>query len=192
MGFRSPESLAGQLFPTRTRGCIENYELKETTIRVGETPANYNISVTNVTFDRIAKTNNAGDALSLYVFYTRTCKYQVTDQIYCTTGFVAKGLKWSKYRVIKAKKTLLSLGLIEDFNRRTKDKKTIAKWYIKVFHLVTGEVYSSKSNPVDPQESRFSNTNASELKDKCLGTKTGNACRGFSCENQGETDEPPF
>lgn len=86
---------------------------------------------------------NFSGAFTLYGFYYYTAKWQKTNQPYCTTSFVAKGLYWSKDKVKKYKKILMDLGLIE--NIELKDAKTgkTIKWFIKVSFIFKKETLSN-------------------------------------------------
>lgn len=82
--------------------------------------------------NKILGTNKPGDALALYSFYTYTSAWQGTRKILCTTGYVAKGLGRSRSIIIRAKRTLVQLGLIADFVRRSKNGQRISGWYIHI------------------------------------------------------------
>ena len=86
---------------------------------------------------------NIGDLIALYIFYVYTAKWQKTNQIKCTTGYVANGLNWSENKVRKIKKLLIDMELIED--KKTKKstgrgKETvISGWYIHLKYLLKEE-----------------------------------------------------
>ena len=90
------------------------------------------IVLSKALMDTFLLQDNPSDCGFLYSFYYYTAKWQQTNRPKATTSFVAKGLKWSKTRVIKTKKQLFSLGLIEDIKSINPNTKKIAGWYIKV------------------------------------------------------------
>jgi len=75
---------------------------------------NKGIGVTKPTIDRILESDNAFDAMALYMFYCYTVKWQHTTAIRCTAESVMKSCKVGRERFQRAKETLKSLGLIED------------------------------------------------------------------------------
>ena len=79
------------------------------------------IIISKQTLDEFLKNENPSDIIGLYVFYYYTAKWQKTNIIKCSTGYVKKGLNWTKERVVKNKKGLIEMGLIED--KKTKNKK---------------------------------------------------------------------
>lgn len=70
-----------------------------------------------------------GDLIQLYIFYYYTSKWQKTNQVKCTTSYVAQGLEISEARVRAAKKELTNLGLIEDV-KTYDDKNRISGHYV--------------------------------------------------------------
>jgi hypothetical protein len=97
----------------------------------------WSIGITRESFERIMATGgkDTGDMVALWMFYAYTAKWQNTNQPRATRGFVEKGLKWTKERIIKAKKKLLLLNLIEDVTRRDAETGQMAGCYVKVNHL---------------------------------------------------------
>ena len=67
----------------------------------------------------IFKQEHPEDVLAVYIFYYRTAKYQKTNQVWCTVGFISNGIKISENRVREARKILLELNLIEDLQQRS-------------------------------------------------------------------------
>jgi hypothetical protein len=107
------------------------------------------IILSKQTIDKILKQKNPSDLIGLYCFYYYTAKWQKTNIIKCTTGYVSKGLNWTKERVINTKKELKSMGLIED--KQTKnDKGQIIGWYIKVNYIWKKETIKSQ-RVVEPE-----------------------------------------
>ena len=72
------------------------------------------IGITKQTVARILESDNAYDAMALYMFYCHAVKCQETTSIKCTAESVMKSCKVGKVRFQRAKETLKSLGLIED------------------------------------------------------------------------------
>jgi len=92
------------------------------------------IILSKQTIDAMLKQEHPSDLIGLYAFYYYTAKWQKTNIIKCSTGYVAKGLNWTKEKVIGSKKGLSQLGLIE--NEKTKNEKgQITGWYIKLNYL---------------------------------------------------------
>ncbi len=81
--------------------------------------------------DLLLKQSKPADLIALYAFYYYTAKWQQTNQPKATTGYVARGLKWSENRVQSCKKILLSLNLIEDVQSKN-DKGQITGHYVRV------------------------------------------------------------
>ena len=126
------------------------------------------------TLDLLLKRRNPGDLISLYTFYYYTAKWQKTNQPKASVAYVAKGLHWNKDKVIKVKKQLEELGLIEEIRRVDENTGKVLGWYIRIVDLwKTEEPHSS--NP----ESGFQNPNAFPAVNK-------NAFNSFSYENGGK------
>lgn len=123
--------------------------------------------------DLLLAQRNPGDLISLYTFYYYTAKWQKTNQPKASIAYVAKGLHWNKDKVIKVKKQLEELGLIEEIRRVDEQTKKVTGWYIRIVDLwKTEEPHSS--NP----ESGFQDSNAFPAVNK-------NAFSAFSKENGG-------
>ncbi len=92
----------------------------------------------------------SSDAIALYVFYYYTAKWQKTNCPRCTTGYVGKALSWGGDKIQRAKKILLTNGLIEDVVAKDDNNKIIGH-YIKVnFIWKRGTVEQSPTHPVFP------------------------------------------
>lgn len=103
------------------------------------TSAKYPISeepivLSKALLDTFLKQDKPSELISLYTFYYYTAKWQQTNQPKATTGYVAEGLKWGRDKVIKYKKQLIELGLIEDIQNRDESGKLIGH-YIHVNFL---------------------------------------------------------
>lgn len=93
------------------------------------------ISLTKETLDILLKQDKPADLIALYSFYSYTAKWQKTNVIKCTTDYVATGLKINDKKVRRLKKSLLSLGLIEDVKKRD-DKGQVVGHYVKVNYVI--------------------------------------------------------
>ena len=90
------------------------------------------IVVSKITSDILLKQEKPAELMALYWFYYYTAKWQGTNQPKVTTSYVAEGLKWGKDKIIKAKKQLIDLNLIEDKITRNKNTGKINGHYIVV------------------------------------------------------------
>jgi len=93
--------------------------------------------ITKQTFETLTKYDNAIDLIALYLFYYSTAKWQRTNQVKATTGFVIKGLNLSEKRIQAAKKVLIDLNLIEDVRRKDPVSGFVVGYYIKIKYLWT-------------------------------------------------------
>lgn len=73
--------------------------------------------------------------ISIYSLYYWTAKWQKTNQPYCTAYYTAQKLGIDRKTVSKYNKVLMSLGLIEMVQPRSK-RGTMDKTYIKVKYVV--------------------------------------------------------
>jgi hypothetical protein len=118
---------------------------------------NYNLDqepivVSKPLIDKLLKTNNFSELLSLYTFYYYTAKWQKTNQPHANIGYVAKGLHWGVDKVRKYKKQLKSLGLIDDVQRKDKNNRFTTP-YIKVnFMWAESTIIKKISHPIDFSE----------------------------------------
>lgn len=143
----------------------------ETTNKEHNLVENNILILSKQTFDLLLKQRNPGDLISLYTFYYYTAKWQRTNQPKASVAYVAKGLHWNKDKVIKVKKQLEELGLIEEIRRVDENTGKVLGWYIRIVDLWKVEEPHS-SNP----ESGFQNPNAFSAVNK-------NAFKSFSKEN---------
>lgn len=93
------------------------------------------VILTKQTLDIFLKQENPSELIALYTFYYYTAKWQHTNQIKCTTDYVAKGLHWNKHKVIRVKKQLLAFGLIEDARIVDETTKKVTGYYIKMNYI---------------------------------------------------------
>ena len=103
------------------------------------------IILTKMTIDNFLKLDNPAELIALYTFYYYTVKWQKTNQIKCTTGYVSKGLKWHNKKVQKYKKILMSLGLINDVIKRDSFGK-IKGYYIKMNYVIKNTTINTNIN----------------------------------------------
>ncbi len=143
----------------------------ETVLKEHSLVENNILILSKQTFDLLLKQRNPGDLISLYTFYYYTAKWQKTNQPKASVAYVAKGLHWNKDKVIKVKKQLEELGLIEEIRRVDENTGKVLGWYIRIVDLWKAEGPHS-SNP----ESGFQNPNAFSAVNK-------NAFKSFSKEN---------
>ncbi|MFA5297257.1 MAG: hypothetical protein WC389_03515 [Lutibacter sp.] len=120
------------------------------------------IILTKYTIDNFLKEDNPAELIGLYTFYYYTAKWQKTNLPKCTTGYVAKGLKWSEDKVRKIKKGLIDLGFITDFTRKNEQGKILGH-YIKMNYIIkqsTITPYIEKTTLNKTQGVENSDTNA--------------------------------
>ena len=77
---------------------------------------------------------NGTDALTLYVFYYHTAKWQGTNQPKATPSYCMKGLGWGKARFLSADKILRDLNLIEKIAEKDKKNKIVG-WYVRINYI---------------------------------------------------------
>ena len=109
------------------------------------------IILTKPTLDVFLNQTNPMDLISLYILYYYTAKWQKTNQIHATTGYISKGAGWSRERVIQTKKKLIELGFIEDVRRQNSKTGKLEGWYIKINYLINEQ----KIHPTEKPEGGF-------------------------------------
>ena len=136
------------------------------------------IILSRQTMDLMLKEEYPSELIALYCFYYYTAKWQQTNAPKCTTGYVMNGLRWTKEKVIRSKKALKRLGLIEDVVRKN-NKGQITGWYIKLHYIwkkentrrvvknqKVAEPEGGKTHPVDkPDTNALSDNNINTLND---------------------------
>lgn len=105
------------------------------------------IILTKHTLDVFLSQKNPAELIGLYTFYYYTAKWQESNQIKCTTSYVAKGLHWHERKVMKVKKQLVDMGLIQNVQRKDRMNK-IKGWYIKINYVFKNETVKQKSHTV--------------------------------------------
>lgn len=91
--------------------------------------------ISTYTFSRIIKVKNNEAVLLLYMAYCDIAMWQEKAKVWATTGFMCKRLQMNERKLIKAKKTLIELGLIENIRTRNTDNTGFGKCYVKVNFL---------------------------------------------------------
>lgn len=124
------------------------------------------------TIDKLFRTENPADVVSLYIFYYYTAKWQQTNQPKCTTYYTANALQWSETKTRKIKNQLLELGLIEDVKSRDTNGK-ISGHFIKVNYILKQSTLSNIHTLENPQGGEIygvaeNETNALKEYIKCL------------------------
>ena len=112
------------------------------------------IILTKQTIDIFLKSDSPGDLLALYSFYYYTAKWQGTNQPKCTTSYAARGLKWSEAKVRKAKRDLMSLGLIEDIVSKGADGK-ITSHYVRLRYIIKQSTLANLHTDEMPQGGKY-------------------------------------
>lgn len=120
----------------------KNIEIKKelaTTMPTHNFIENSLIILTKQTLDIFLRQENPSELIALYTFYYYTAKWQATNQIKCTTGYVAKGLHWGVNKTRKVKKQLKDFGLIEDVQTRDPITKKVCGHYIRMNYIFKKE-----------------------------------------------------
>lgn len=92
------------------------------------------IVIPKATMDRIIKSKHPGELAGLYCFYFYTAIWQRNYICKAIDKYVAAGLHWNRSKVIRFKKELIELGLIEMIKRRKPNGKWHS-WYIQVNYI---------------------------------------------------------
>lgn len=91
--------------------------------------------------DELLKQEHPDEVISLYCFYYYTAKWQKTNQVRATNEFCQKGLNMGQDRLLRAKKALVKLGLIQKV-------KNDNGWFIKINYIATKK-YSEEAGKQD-------------------------------------------
>ncbi len=141
------------------------------------------VILTKQTLDIFLKETNPAELIALYIFYYYTAKWQKTNQVKCTSSYVAKGLHWSESKVRKVKKQLIEFGLIQDVKTRDEQNK-ITGHYIKMNYIFKKETlgkHEHKSHPNDNPQCGNENENNS----KSHPNDFAQGGKGYTMENRG-------
>lgn len=134
--------------------------------------SDYFIGLTKPTIDRILKTDNPADVMSLYLFYCYTAKWQKKTVVRATAEFCMKALNIGETRFSNARKVLISMKLIEDVQRKNESGKVVG-WYVNVKFFFNGFSSSSTTG-----ENHFlENPPSGQSGDKYYKTGKGNTSK---------------
>lgn len=92
------------------------------------------VVVSKRTFDLLLKEERPFDLISLYCFYYYTSKWQNTVHARATNSYVMGACGWAEDRLVRAKKTLIRLGLISVVKERDAGNRVLGH-YIHVNFL---------------------------------------------------------
>ena len=170
------------------------------------------IILTKQTIDIFLKSDSPGDLLALYSFYYYTAKWQGTNQPKCTTSYAARGLKWSEAKVRKAKRDLMSLGLIEDIVSKGADGK-ITSHYVRLRYIIKQSTLANLHTDEMPQGGKYNTveeqgTNAfsadsvnafsadsvnalSSRNENALNNNPSTSCKDYNNNNNSACEEQP-
>lgn len=87
--------------------------------------------VYKTTFELLLRQEHSGWLIALFMFYYYTAKWQNSNQVKATAGYVASGLHWSIERVRRTKKELEALGLIVSIKKRNSTGNIVGH-YVKL------------------------------------------------------------
>lgn len=132
------------------------------------------VILTKQTLDIFLREENPAELIALYTFYYYTAKWQQTNQIRCTTDYVAKGMHWNRSKVTKVKKQLLEFGLIEDVRKVDPETKKVIGYYVKMNYVFKKETLE-KSQCTQNPPTGFEDTEASVLKTEGVAFEYTNA-----------------
>lgn len=102
------------------------------------------IILTKQTLDIFLRQENPSELIALYTFYYYTAKWQQTNQIKCTSHYVAKGIRWDRHKVLRVKKQLIDFGLIEEIRRVDPETKRVVGFYIKMNYIFKKETLETQ------------------------------------------------
>lgn len=100
------------------------------------------VAMTDITIRNILQ-NASVEALGLYTAYFEIAQWQETYKVKATTGFMVKRTGWSKNKVIKYKKQLIQLGVLQDHKDIGEDGQ-VKGHYVEILHLVDEKPHSQK------------------------------------------------
>lgn len=162
------------------------------------------IILTKQTIDIFLKSDSPGDLLALYSFYYYAAKWQGTNQPKCTTSYAARGLKWSEAKVRKAKRDLMSLGLIEDIVSKGADGK-ITSHYVRLRYIIKQSTLANLHTDEMPQGGKYNtveeqganafsadSVNAlSSRNENALNNNPSTSCKDYNNNNNSAREEQP-
>jgi len=116
--------------------------------------------------DLILKQKNPADLIALYTFYYYTAKWQKTNKVRATVGYVAKGLKWGVDKTRDRRNQLKAIGLIEDKTQAKKGERGFGKSYVEVKFIWTQEKASNVLSDLrTPQNTHHVKSDTNALRD---------------------------
>ena len=133
------------------------------------------IILTKQTLNIFLRQENPSELIALYTFYYYTAKWQQTNQIKCTSIYVAKGLRWNRHKVLKVKQQLIDFGLIEEIRRVDPETKKVVGFYIKMNYIFKKETLEAQQAQEKSQCARISTLESTNMKKKplCLFPQCG-------------------
>jgi hypothetical protein len=102
-----------------------------------------------VLFDKVGR-----DALSLYMHYYFTVRWQKTNQPFALDDYCKKGLKWGSIRMANAKRKLKELKWITPIATRN-EKGRITGHYIKLNFIVKNRTLQKVFPQIEEDTSRI-------------------------------------
>lgn len=141
---------------------VETYEpVKQEPMQV-DFLENQLVILSKQTIDKFLEYKNASDLIGLYTFYYYTAKWQKTNQPKCTLKYICKGLSWGKDKVIKTRKILEKIGLIQQIKRIDNKTGKVIGWFIKINYIWSKkkETQIPLVQKVDIPEGGLQDTNA--------------------------------
>lgn len=134
-----------------------------------DSPESDVVGITFTTLQRIMTQTKPDELLALYCFYAKETKRQKTQRVYCTTGYVSRGMHWKADRVRKVKKRLIEMGLVEDYRPRTNGK--LGKPYIVVRFIAKPTTLPQNSECGDEGRELLTDSKGSAYRKKSKGSK---------------------
>ena len=111
------------------------------------------VIIPKATFDLLLEQDSNVDIIALYNFFYYTAVWQKSNICKCTVSYIQKGLKISESRVLRAKKILIALGLVQNVVRHEAGK-------IKGHFIQVRYIYSRKNQNLDFKALENQGTNA--------------------------------
>ena len=71
------------------------------------------VIIPKATIDLLLKQDKPADLMALYLFYYYTAIWQKTNQPHCTDTFVRGKFRWGRDKIIRLRKILTKIGLVE-------------------------------------------------------------------------------
>lgn len=140
------------------------------------------------TIDLFLKEKNFSDIIAVYTFYYYTAKWQKTNKVKATDGYVMKGIHMGAVSFKRAKQFLLDNGLITQITTRNK-KGEVTGWYIKLNYIWS----KKKVESLDLEESPLVlDTTSGEKETNALSANNINALNVNILPESSETEIKPI